>query len=347
MNRRNNRNQVPVAQIKDPKVEPFSGKENEDFKHWYEDFIIITNNTTLTMPRKISLLKRSLKGDARNLFEALNCDRLRTIKSIYDALAETLCDKDKPEDWKVKLRSLKYQPDESLKMYSARIKHAVKRAYPDVNGNLESIEVDWFVQNLPKDISQRVIIKKPRTLEKALEVAEEKLAKKRKETRQKSPVRTTQLSQLDADLTKNELRETDEPREKRQRTDNELSLNYIEGRMKQQTKSLAGQLTKQMLEVKKSLEGKLNSIQQQQGSGISDQRYHDRRYPYQHRPSYHRHQPQQRSNSSRDRFNPRFKQRPRPTSKTCYACGKVGHLKRDCRSINRQSASRDNALPLN
>jgi hypothetical protein len=333
--------------IKDPKIESFHGKEEEDFRYWYDDFVNITDGTTMDVKRKIALFKRSLKSDARNLFEALNCGKMRTLKAIYEAMAKTLCARDEPEDWKAKLRSMRYQPEESLQIYNSRIKHAVKRAYPDVKGKLgvESIEVDWFIQGLPKEISQRIAIKKPKTIERAIEIAEGKLAKKKKDTRTKSPVRTTQITQLKStSIDDNEASESDQPQEKKRKI--QCDLNVLEEHVKQQVKSVAGQLTKQIIDVKKTLEEKLNSLNQQS--------YQQPHVQNQYQPQQQRyHQPQQFGTNLRppyprdSRFNQRFTQKLQPTSKQCYSCGKVGHLKRDCRSSNRVASGRDNSNSLN
>jgi hypothetical protein len=137
---------IPQVTIKEPKIDTFHGREDEDFKYWFDDFVNITDGTRMTLPRKIALLRRSLKGDARNLFEGLNCRRLRTLKAIFDALSKTLFARDEPEDWKAKLRNTKLQSDDSLALYTARIEHGVKSAYPEIKGKLESLEVDWFIQ---------------------------------------------------------------------------------------------------------------------------------------------------------------------------------------------------------
>jgi hypothetical protein len=349
--------QVQRAQaMKEPKIDPFYGKEDEDFKYWFDDFVNITDGTQMSLPRKIALLRRSLKGDARHLYETLNGKQTRTLKGIFDILSKTLCARDEPEDWKVKLRTMKMQGDDSLALYSARIKHAVKRAYPELKGKLESLEVDWFIHGLPKDVAQKITLKKPKTMETVIAIAEEKLAKKRKDTRNKSPVRVSQVNQLETNTRDEEdedystFNQVEAPPSKRQKVDADLSINRLEGKFRQQIKSSVGQINKKMEDVQKIFEEKLTALQHQQQQQQQQQhhsQYQQQQQQYPHnrfdrsRNSYKRYE------SSRYDARPNFRARefmhkPRPTGKECYACGKVGHLKRDCRSLNKVNDTRNN-----
>jgi hypothetical protein len=105
-----------------------------------------------------------------------------------------------------------------------------------------------------------------------------------------------------------------------------------------------------MEDAQKIFEEKLTALQHQQQQQQQQQhhsQYQQQQQQYPHnrfdrsRNSYKRYE------SSRYDARPNFRARefmhkPRPTGKECYACGKVGHLKRDCRSLNKVNDTRNN-----
>jgi hypothetical protein len=125
--RRHIRPPVTIGAVmeKEPKIKEFSGTPEENFRHWFDNFISITNSTRLTEERKIALLKRSLTGLARDTFEALEAVYELNLTFIKQELDAVFCADDEPEDWIIKLNDLKYQNNENIVLFAAKIKNAV------------------------------------------------------------------------------------------------------------------------------------------------------------------------------------------------------------------------------
>jgi hypothetical protein len=93
---------------------------------------------------------------------------------------------------------------------------------------------------------------------------------------------------------------------KKKKFEESSSLSHPEGSFKHQIKSCMGQISKKMEDVKKAVEEKLAALQQQQYTNKNDNF---------------------KNFDARPRFSDgNFKQRPRSTSKECWACGNVGNL---------------------
>ena len=114
-----------------------------------------------------------MKGIARQTFDLLDADDSLSLESITQAFRRIHSIRDKPEDWRDKLKTLRWNYEENIRAYSQKVMCLVKKSFPQTEKTLlESLNIEYFIKGLPTILGAKIEARKPKTLAYAINKTE-------------------------------------------------------------------------------------------------------------------------------------------------------------------------------
>ena len=146
-----------------------------DWKGFMMQFRLLVNQYQWRPEEQVRRLVACLKGDALQYAARLPQSTASDLDPLLRALQQRFGDPLLPETYRASLLNLRKGPKETLREYEARVRQLMVKAYPGLEGAdfFETLSVEHLCNGLPDpNMAFDILIKKPRTIQQALDMIE-------------------------------------------------------------------------------------------------------------------------------------------------------------------------------
>ena len=330
----------------------FAGTKDEDFLTWFEDFKLTSERTCSSEEERLIIFKTYLTGDARHVYEGFNGNEIQTLEEAGKMMNAVFAVARDRQEWILHLRELKKKESENIRVFAYRTARIVRQAFPEADEDTYNfLAIDYFTRGLPEMINSYVIIRKPNSLDLAIQYAD--IAEK-----QDSPKMKTDTINLRHQIA-NTINQGDiEPYK-----------NDTNNRFKQVTEEIRTLKTKNQelqhtLNVMQQTQQEFDMMKKTNETGKRDitqsDKFDEILSTIQHMETQLRKPYFQNQQQDKEYQNPKrcyncgktghlAQQCFNKDNRSCYSCGKNGHVSRDCyknqnKRNNIKSSLKDNGV---
>jgi hypothetical protein len=152
----------------------FASTKDEDFLTWFEDFKLISERTCSSEEERLIIFNTYLTGDARHVYEGFNGNEIQTHDEAAKMMNAVFAAARDRQEWILHLRELKKKESENIRVFAYRTARIVRQAFPEATDEdtYDFLAIDYFTRVLPEMINSYVIIRKPRSLDLAIQYAD-------------------------------------------------------------------------------------------------------------------------------------------------------------------------------
>jgi hypothetical protein len=151
----------------------FAGTKDEDFLTWFEDFKLTSERTCSSEEERLIIFKTYLTGDARHVYEGFNGNEIQTLEEAGKMMNAVFAVARDRQEWILHLRELKKKESENIRVFAYRTARIVRQAFPEADEDTYNfLAIDYFTRGLPEMINSYVIIRKPKSLDLAIQYAD-------------------------------------------------------------------------------------------------------------------------------------------------------------------------------